>query len=59
MKTITFTKGELKALESLLLDSNPCISGCTYPEMQNKKQDCDKCPYTKNIYSVMEKLKIL
>lgn len=55
MKTITLTAKEIRALEAQLF-INPCSSGCVYEEMQNSKKDCDKCPFTKAIESICEKL---
>ena len=58
MKTIKLTTGEIRSLKCFLY-SNPCSSGCAYPEMQKSKKDCEECKLTNDIYSIMAKLDIL
>ena len=55
MKTIKLTASEIRTLECFLW-SNPCSSGCAYPEMQKSKKSCDECKLTKDLYSILEKL---
>ena len=58
MKTIKLTTGEIRSLKCFLY-SNPCSSGCAYPEMQKSKKDCEECKLTKDMHSIMAKLDIL
>lgn len=56
MIMLQFTNKELKALNELIQNGNPCCSGCIYPKMQNSKKDCNECEYTKSINSIVNKL---
>ena len=56
IKTIKLTAKELRALESILWATNPCESGCAYPEMEKSKRDCIDCELPKSISSIMNKL---
>ena len=58
MKTIELTTDEIRTLKCFLY-SNPCVSGCAYPEMQRSKKDCAECKLTKDMYSIIAKLDVL
>lgn len=58
MKTVKLTANEIRAIEAGLW-SNPCRSGCAYPEMQNSRKSCDECKLTEARDSIMEKLDLL
>lgn len=58
MKTIKLTASEIRAIDCFL-QSNPCSSGCVYPEMSKSKKSCDECKLNKDKYSIMEKLELL
>lgn len=57
LKTIKLTASEIRTLKYFLY-SNPCSSGCAYPEMQSSKKDCAKCKLRKDMYSIMTKLEV-
>lgn len=58
MKNIKFTASEIRTLENFLW-TNPCSSGCVYPEMRKSKKSCEDCKLTKDKHSIMKKLELI
>jgi len=54
---LNLTDNELRALNTCLFyGSRSCNSCCVYPEMQDKKTNCDNCNFTRGRYSVQNKI---
>lgn len=58
MKTVKLTASEIRSL-FYYLESNPCESGCAYPEMNNSRKSCEECKLQKDRNSILEKLDLL
>lgn len=58
MKKIELSASEIRSLEHFLC-TNPCSSGCVYPEMANSNKGCNECKLSKNQYSIMKKLNLI
>ena len=58
MKNIKLTASEIRSI-FYYLESNPCESGCAYPEMNNSRKNCDECKLTKDKESIMKKLNLI
>lgn len=58
MKKVILTASEIRTLEHYLY-SNPCESGCVYPEMNNSKKNCEECKLNKDKNSILEKLNLI
>ena len=58
MKAIILTTSEIRSLQHYLY-SNPCESGCVYPEMNNSRKSCEECKLNMDKNSILEKLDLI
>lgn len=58
MKKLELTNDEIIVMD-IFLNSNPCISGCSLPEMQDYKKDCNECRLIKMRDNILNKLGLI
>jgi len=56
VKKLELTSNEIIVMD-IFLNSNPCIKGCSLPEMQDSKKDCDECRLIKMRDNILNKLR--